>query len=281
VIARAGLALAEGDATSALAILDPMVDEMRTLGLPYFLSGALALHGIARLAAGEPTTAAAELLEARDAATQIDNRWLIALIDHHLGSLARRSGEPKRAQDLLHHALAVRAANKWLPAVADTLAELAGIAADHESCLEATRLLAAASAIRNRTGCKPSHTQRLTDDSLLARARAELDDAEFAGAWGEGENLSADDAVAYASRARGERKRPTGGWESLTPTELRVVELAREGLTNAAIAQRMFVSPATVKVHLAHIYAKVDVPNRAALATAAAAREPTPESTTT
>ena len=57
---------------------------------------------------------------------------------------------------------------------------------------------------------------------------------------------------------------------SLTPTELRVVELASEGLTNAAIAERMFISAATVKVHLAHVYGKLDVPNRAALATVAA-----------
>jgi DNA-binding CsgD family transcriptional regulator len=34
----------------------------------------------------------------------------------------------------------------------------------------------------------------------------------------------------------------------------------------------MFISGATVKVHLAHVYAKLDVPNRAALATLAARR---------
>jgi DNA-binding CsgD family transcriptional regulator len=34
----------------------------------------------------------------------------------------------------------------------------------------------------------------------------------------------------------------------------------------------MFISGATVKVHLAHVYAKCDVPNRAALATLAAGR---------
>ena len=43
---------------------------------------------------------------------------------------------------------------------------------------------------------------------------------------------------------------PPGGWESLTPTELRSLS-ASEGLTNAAIAKRMFISAATVKLHLA------------------------------
>ena len=54
------------------------------------------------------------------------------------------------------------------------------------------------------------------------------------------------------------------------------MELACQGLTNAAIAERMFVSPATVKVHLAHVYAKLGVPNRAALATTAAGRPRAP-----
>jgi DNA-binding CsgD family transcriptional regulator len=83
--------------------------------------------------------------------------------------------------------------------------------------------------------------------------------------------LSLDGAVQWVrGRACGQRGRPPGGRESLTPTELRVVDLAAEGLTNAGIAERMFISPATVKVHLAHVYAKLDVPNRAALATARA-----------
>ena len=33
--------------------------------------------------------------------------------------------------------------------------------------------------------------------------------------------LSTDEAIAYAQRGRGERKRPTSGWASLTPTETR------------------------------------------------------------
>lgn len=32
--------------------------------------------------------------------------------------------------------------------------------------------------------------------------------------------VSADEAVAYAQRGRGERKRPASGWDSLTPTVL-------------------------------------------------------------
>ena len=79
--------------------------------------------------------------------------------------------------------------------------------------------------------------------------------------------------VAYVSRARGERKRPSSGWESLTPTELRIVKLAAEGLTNPQIAERMFITRGTVKVHLSHVFAKLGVSTRSELAAQATKRE--------
>ena len=84
--------------------------------------------------------------------------------------------------------------------------------------------------------------------------------------------MTLDDAVAYASRGRGDRKRPSSGWASLTPTEREVVGLIAEGLRNADIAQRLFVSPSTVKTHLAHIFIKLGVTTRAGLAAVATRR---------
>ncbi|MGH2868485.1 MAG: response regulator transcription factor [Solirubrobacteraceae bacterium] len=60
----------------------------------------------------------------------------------------------------------------------------------------------------------------------------------------------------------------------LTPTERGVAEAAAEGLTNSAIAARLFMSHATVKAHLAHSYKKLGVANRLQLATLV--REHTP-----
>jgi DNA-binding CsgD family transcriptional regulator len=103
-------------------------------------------------------------------------------------------------------------------------------------------------------------------------ARAALGDAAWEAAWSEGEALSLDAAVAYARRARGERRRPSSGWASLTPTETDVVRLVTEGLSNPDIAARLFVSRATVKTHLVHVFSKVGVRSRAELAAAAARR---------
>ena len=84
--------------------------------------------------------------------------------------------------------------------------------------------------------------------------------------------MSLEEAAEYAHRGRGERGRPDHGWESLTPTEARVVELVAAGLPNKEIAQKLFVSVATVKTHLVHVYTKLDVRTRAQLAAEATRR---------
>jgi len=65
---------------------------------------------------------------------------------------------------------------------------------------------------------------------------------------------------------RGPRQRPAAGWDGLTPTEHAVSDLVAEGLTNREIARRLHVSPHTVNTHLRHIFQKLSVPSRAALA---------------
>jgi DNA-binding CsgD family transcriptional regulator len=84
--------------------------------------------------------------------------------------------------------------------------------------------------------------------------------------------LSTDEAVGYVRRARGERKRPSRGWDSLTPTELEVVRHIAAGRTNRQIGERMFISLGTVKAHLSHIFAKLGTPSRAHLAAEATRR---------
>ena len=53
---------------------------------------------------------------------------------------------------------------------------------------------------------------------------------------------------------------------------LKVVELVAAGLTNPQVAERMFVSPGTVKTHMRHIFRKLDVESRTELAAQAVAR---------
>ena len=76
---------------------------------------------------------------------------------------------------------------------------------------------------------------------------------------------SMDEAVSYAERGRGSRKRPAHGWDSITPTEKQVIDLVSSGLTNAQIADRLIMSPRTVQTHLTHVFQKLGCDTRAQL----------------
>jgi DNA-binding CsgD family transcriptional regulator len=89
----------------------------------------------------------------------------------------------------------------------------------------------------------------------------------------EGATLSTEEAIAYAQRGRGERKRPTNGWGSLTPMENDVVRLVREWLGNKDIGARLFISPRTVQTHLTHVYAKLGLTSRIQLVQEAGRRD--------
>jgi DNA-binding CsgD family transcriptional regulator len=93
-----------------------------------------------------------------------------------------------------------------------------------------------------------------------------LGEDAFADAWSAGEATELDDAVAFALRGWGPRQRPQAGWDSLTPTELKVVALVAEGLTNPQIGERLFVSKRTVSAHLRNVFGKLGVSTRAELA---------------
>ena len=67
-------------------------------------------------------------------------------------------------------------------------------------------------------------------------------------------------------------KRVTNPGTSLTPREVQLLELLATGLSNRAIAKQIFISEATVKTHLVHIYGKLGVDNRTAAIAAATQR---------
>jgi DNA-binding CsgD family transcriptional regulator len=55
------------------------------------------------------------------------------------------------------------------------------------------------------------------------------------------------------------------GWDSLTDSELQVVNLIAEGATNRAVAAQLHLSPHTVKTHIRNAFAKLGINSRAEL----------------
>lgn len=67
---------------------------------------------------------------------------------------------------------------------------------------------------------------------------------------------------AVATRLMGQMRQPAS--EPLSQRELEVLELIARGSTNREAAAQLFISEATVKTHLLHVYAKLGVNDRAA-----------------
>jgi DNA-binding NarL/FixJ family response regulator len=75
---------------------------------------------------------------------------------------------------------------------------------------------------------------------------------------------------AVATRLMGQMRQPAT--EPLSQRELEVLELIAQGSTNREAAKQLFISEATVKTHLLHVYAKLGVNDRAAAVATAFSR---------
>jgi non-specific serine/threonine protein kinase len=139
--------------------------------------------------------------------------------------------------------------------------------------LRAARLLGASEALISALGLR-GHTFYRPDRSLYERVeagvRSELGESAFEAAMEEGRAMSPEQAVEYAP-ATGEPSvpPPEDAPSLLSRRETEVLRLVAEGLTDAQVADRLYVSPRTVGHHLSAIYRKMRVPSRAAAAKAA------------
>jgi predicted ATPase/class 3 adenylate cyclase/DNA-binding CsgD family transcriptional regulator len=228
---------------------------------------------VQRLWNAEAALADRDLAAARrwadEAVTTTTGSWLMwALTTRARAAIAQ--GEPDQADRDAHDALTIAASMQAYSGLSDTLECLAALAGEAGSHREAARLFGAAHAIRQRIGEVRFKVWNTGYEASVAAVRDALGDNDFDSAWAEGAALSTDEAIAYAQRGRGERKRPTTGWASLTPTERDVVRLVSEGLANNDIAGRLFVSPRTVQTHLTHVYTKLGLTGRVQLVPEAA-----------
>jgi DNA-binding CsgD family transcriptional regulator len=241
----------------------------------YVWAQALALLDLAQVERllGDGAAAQACAEQALGIAKHLGNGTVAGRAHHQLARVAAARGHWAAAENLAHQALGDQVERGDHLDIPDSLDALAEVAAELESHEEAARLLGAAARARADLGRERWRLEQDHFEWLAQRLGEALGDSALTTFWAEGEALSLDDAVAYVRRARGARKRPSQGWESLTPTELEIVRHATAGLTNPEIGERMFISRGTVKVHLSHIYRKLGLRNRAEVAAEATRRQ--------
>lgn len=227
-LARARLFEATGDTEAALDAIASAVAASASAGTMTFMLSTLGPE-FARLAvaAGDPGRAAVAIPS--------------------LDQVARLNSG---ARSLNAHALQ---AHGLLHGGRDVLLAAVGLLRESGRALEAARAAEDVAALSPSNARDPLEAARQTYQSC----RALRDLARVEGAL---RGLGARRGVP------GGRRRPDHGWQALTDTELKVVRLVAERLTNPEIAQRMFISRRTVQTHVSHALAKLGVATRRELA---------------
>ncbi len=270
MLGRTELALGELPATRGH--LQTAVEAGRRSGFAYLLSWHLAALGTLERVDGNLDTAHRCAEEALEVARRLGSGWMQAGAERLLGRLALAAGEAMQAERYVHDALGRLVVKGFALDVPECLDILAAIAATQENFEGAARLFGAAATGREQLGIVRFPPEPEFWSSVQLMTREALGPQGYDAAFAAGAALRTDEAVAYVRRARGERKRPSRGWDSLTPTEVDVVRHIAAGFTNRQIGERLFISAGTVKVHLSHIFAKLGTPSRSHLAAEATRR---------
>ena len=155
------------------------------------------------------------------------------------------------------------------PGASFALLVAAAFAAVQGDPARAAHLWGAAEALREAIGLSMGHQDRVAYDyeGRVAAARAQLDEPAWQAAWNEGRTMSPEQAIDHAlqDRATQQEDTPPETYPAgLSVREVDVLKLVAQGLTNARIAQELFISPNTVNRHLNSIYRKLGVASRAA-----------------
>jgi DNA-binding CsgD family transcriptional regulator len=144
----------------------------------------------------------------------------------------------QRGEGLLREAIEVLAGPDNRLEQARALADLGAVLRRSNRRVEARHMLRQAVDVARRVGAEP----------LARRAETEL--------------------LATGAKLR---RVMLSGLEALTASERRIAELAAEGLSNAQIAQTLFITTRTVEGHLTHVFQKLNVSARTELLAALAA----------
>ncbi|MBM7773194.1 DNA-binding CsgD family transcriptional regulator [Actinokineospora baliensis] len=225
------------------------------------------LHDIA----GEPAAAMSSLAEAL---TAVPDRLELFTHDTRVGAqvvrIARSAGADARAESAVTATRLLAERNAEVPSLV--------AAAQHAEGVWRGDLGLLRTAVRTyRSSPRVLARAAAVEDLALAEdAAGHAGDAvelmeEALGVWLDAGATWDAARAKRALRRMGVRRRfrrepaAAGGWASLTQSELRVVRLVAEGLTNREVANRLFLSPHTVDSHLRHSFSKLGVNSRVEL----------------
>ena len=139
----------------------------------------------------------------------------------------------------------------------------ARLAVAQGEAVRALRLGGAADALRQTYGVTIGSTEQAAFRRRLEPAWQALGEEAGETAWEEGRAMTVEEAVdlALAEPGTGQDRPPDS---LLSDRELEVLSLVARGLTDAEVAEKLYVSPRTVSGHLRGAYRKLGVKSRTA-----------------
>jgi predicted ATPase/DNA-binding CsgD family transcriptional regulator len=197
---------------------------------------------------------------------EVGERQTLCAALYTLATLAQAEGDHERARDLFEEGLTLSAELGNEADVAHCLEGLASIAGAEGSIARAARLWGAEEALLEKieAAVYTYVPDRSLHQSQLAAARSQLDEEAFEAAWEEGRTMSPEQAIEYA-RDRSpapETAAPETYPAGLSAREVDVLRMVAQGMTNAEVAQKLFISSRTVGWHLGSIYRKLGFSSR-------------------
>ncbi len=269
---RAIIATATGDLRAATDLV-ARLPEVREGEPPIYNAGVVVLAvALLAIAEGDQPKAFEALLHCWriDAAT--GNRYYHRALAPHLVRVALALGHHDVAHDVADVVAESAAIGPEVPTLQSAALRCRGlITGDIEPMLASVDLARDARIVGEHTGACEDAAVVLAaagqrDDAVAMLAEAlELHERTGADSWAARVRARLRE-LGVRPGQRGPRDRPTHGWDSLTDTERTVSTLVAEGLTNNAVARRLYISPHTVNTHLRHVFAKLGVSNRVELA---------------
>jgi non-specific serine/threonine protein kinase len=232
----------------------------------------LAYLGLAPLLNGKPEPARRCFEEGLAAARAAGDRIAAHQALYKLGLLALTERDLDRANEYLREGLSLADEVRDIinaPYFVKGLGQVAGL---RGQATFAVRLLGASETALRATGSAPYRyiPDQALQDRIFTAARDALGEAAFDEGWRRGRAMTLEQAVEYAleppttTLATAEPAAPPTSYPAgLSAREVEVLKLVAKGLTNAGIAQELFISSRTVNAHLGSIYNKLGFSNRA------------------
>jgi non-specific serine/threonine protein kinase len=224
----------QGDDERAAALHEESLALYKELGDQWGMALEHSNFGRVAFRQGNLDLARARLEQALAIQREVGDRWTIAWTLHNLGDVIFAQGDCVGSRSLFEEGLALFKELGDKGGISSTLHKL-GRCAQHERDFErAESLLEEAQSL----------AQELGDDRLAQECQEALEQVRGKG------HPAADPTSNYPS--------------DLTKREIEVLRLIAEGLTDAQVADRLFLSTRTVQAHLRSIYSKLNVTTRSA-----------------